>query len=500
MKKVISVFLSLLLIFQVVAVSITANAGSGEKIDYIITNPYAKVDWENYKAYKTQLHCHTTASDGFLKIKDAVRMYYDLDYDIVAFTDHGTINKGWNKNPNIVPILRALRKERTGGVDVVPLSDAEYYSYINGTAKTTNGLVRTNNDGMLDVEKGIELNMATPFADCHLTGYWSDYGQGLAGVFGDYETPVKGVKDAGGVTMLSHVGEYVYTKKDSAKHIGQLVDDYYPTKFARIFLDNPGSCVGMGINSATDAHTRCDRILYDQILAKTIPNGVTPWGFSFSDSHNDASVNDAYTMMLMPEKSQTALRECMVNGEFFSVSHYSFATELNGMREMPNCVPDVDVDAMHMNDTPMVTKLTVDEKADKIYVECKNASEITWVSDGDVILRTKVTDNKAEIDLHSDKLLNNVNLYVRFYITGEQGICYSQPMVVREKGTDFAPVYVPKTRDISTFLRKLVTFLDWTCFKFNPVVWAFKYFALGYDPIAQMNDSVKTVLENAVSS
>ena len=55
------------------------------------------------------------------------------------------------------------------------------------------------------------------------------------------------------------VGEkYVYTDKDSADHVGQKVDDYYANKFARLFLDNAGSSVGMGINSATDAHTRCD--------------------------------------------------------------------------------------------------------------------------------------------------------------------------------------------------------------------------------------------------
>ena len=52
--------------------------------------------------------------------------------------------------------------------------------------------------------------MATPKCDCHLTGYYADYGQGLAGVYGDYETPSKGVRRKGGISMLSHVGEYVY--------------------------------------------------------------------------------------------------------------------------------------------------------------------------------------------------------------------------------------------------------------------------------------------------
>ena len=69
---------------------------------------------------------------------------------------------------------------------IIPLTDEEYESYQSGTAPSAE---RTHKNGMLDVPQGIELNMATPKADCHLTGYFSDYGQGLAGVYGDYETP-----------------------------------------------------------------------------------------------------------------------------------------------------------------------------------------------------------------------------------------------------------------------------------------------------------------------
>lgn len=467
-----------LLVFQVFGL----NAFAENQVDYEITNPYKNVDWDSWQTYKTQLHCHTTASDGYLKIKEAIPMYYDLDYDIVAITDHATTNQGWDKAPQLAPLMRLIKKERTNNEPVYPLSAEEYKAYTTGTAKTTNGLVRTHSDGMLDVEKGTELNMATPVADCHLTSYWCEYGNGNAGVFGDYETPSKGVAKAGGVSMLSHVGEYVYTDKDSYDHVGQKIDEYYVNKFARIFLDNQGSSAGMGINSATDAHTRCDRILYDQILQKTIPNGVVPWGFSFSDSHNSTSMNDAYTMMVMPEKTQSALRDCMLNGEFFSVSHYSYALELNGMPEWPKSYAnrDVDVDAMSMNNTPVVTRIDVDEKTDTISVETKNATEITWVSDGNVILRTPVENNKAKIDLHSSGLLDKVNLYVRFYITGDEGICYAQPMVVKEAGTEFTPVDVPKTHDVSTRLRTLVTVVDWIFFRFNPLIWAFKYFALGY--------------------
>ena len=59
---------------------------------------------------------------------------------------------------------------------------------------------------------------------------------------------------------------------------------------------------------------------------------------------------------------------------------------------------------------------------------------------------------------------------------------------------------VPKTYDLPYFLRKLVTILDWMIFKFSPVVWAFKYFALGYDPVKQAADSVKDAVDTAADT
>lgn len=489
MKRIISLLLCLL----IVSVSLVPAASAQTQTDsqtkkFIITNPYEQVDWDSWGTYKAQLHCHTNASDGYLTIHEFVQKHYDLDYDIVALTDHGTINRGWNNEPQLVPILRFIKRERTQMADIIPLTEEEYSSYLNGTAASDS---RTHQNGMLDVPLGIELNMATPVADCHLTGYFAEYGQGLAGVYGDYETPSKGVRKKGGISMLSHVGEFVYPDKDSADHVGQPVDEYYSNKFARIFLDNAGSSVGMGINSATDAHTRCDRILYDSILQRTIPNGVVPWGFTFSDSHNERSLNDAYTMMLMENFTMEDFRSSMENGLCFGVSHYSNGVELNGMEEMPNLTEDeVMENKLYLsNDTPMVTRVTVDAQSETISIEGEHFNEITWVSNGNVIKReSNITTGSAALYLHDPDLLSDPSLYVRFYITGENGICYSQPFVLNVEGETFEPVNVPKTHDVSTFLRALVTVLDVALFRLNPIVWAFKYFALGYNPLENLCD------------
>ena len=490
-KKPLALLLSAVLLAVMCLPAIAAAA----PVHYTITSPYDQVDWDSWGAYKFQPHCHTNASDGYPTIKEFVQNHYDLDYDVVALTDHGTLNRGWNKQPDLVPLIRLVKKERTKLAEIEPLSDEEYNAVVSGTAASPS---RTHQNGMLDVPLGIELNMATPVADCHLTGYWAEYGQGLAGVFGDYETPTAGVRKAGGISMLSHVGEYVYVDKDSEKHVGQKIDEYYVNKFARLFLDNAGSSVGMGINSATDAHTRCDRILYDQILQKTIPNGVVPWGFCFSDAHSLATENDAYTMLMMPDLSLDNTRAAMVNGTSFAVSHYSLGYELNGMQEMPGYSDDLklwdDESYYFCNDTPMVTRISVDEDAGTITVEGEHFDRITWVSDCNVIKREEnITSGKATLDLNDPTLLNTPNLYVRFYITGPYGICYAQPFTILREGQTLEPVEVPATHDISTRLRTLVTVLDWLIFKWSPIVWMFKRFALGYDPLQQNVDAFKSL-------
>ena len=54
------------------------------------------------------------------------------------------------------------------------------------------------------------------------------------------------------------------------------------------------------------------------------------------------------------------------------------------------------------------------------------------------------------------------------------------------EGEEFSRVDVPETKDISTFLRSLVTYIDNIFFRYNPLIWAFKFFALGYNPIERL--------------
>ena len=53
-------------------------------------NPYEGVDWENIGYYHANFHTHTTFSDGRYDPHQAIDKYHDLNYDILALTDHDT--------------------------------------------------------------------------------------------------------------------------------------------------------------------------------------------------------------------------------------------------------------------------------------------------------------------------------------------------------------------------------------------------------------------------
>ena len=90
MKKGLCIVLCLTMLFGVMSV-----AASAAKIDYTIANPYANVDFDAVKQYKTALHTHTNVSDGDQTPKESLELHVLHGFDLVATTDHGTCNKSW---------------------------------------------------------------------------------------------------------------------------------------------------------------------------------------------------------------------------------------------------------------------------------------------------------------------------------------------------------------------------------------------------------------------
>ena len=114
-----------------------------------IINPYAGVDWDSWHHYKTNLHTHSTASDAQVDFSDMIKAYYDAGFDILAMTDHGVVNHGWNQKPRRIPVLSvsSIIKKPTW------LSNEEYGAILDGTYKN-------RGRGMTDLRYGIEINTA----------------------------------------------------------------------------------------------------------------------------------------------------------------------------------------------------------------------------------------------------------------------------------------------------------------------------------------------------
>ncbi len=466
-RKTVSLVLSAVTALSIFTVSASASSPTDKEVDFVpedvkgkynytIENPYEDVEWGEWRAYKASLHSHTNASDAVPTIAESVEKHYELGFDILAISDHAVIGVPWNEIPTTVPIYRLFKFGNTkmGAVDV--LTDERRDEILAGVG-------RYNEDGspqpMLEITGAAEINGATPINDTHINGFFmnegEEYGQARMGVYGDYETVAREVEKAGGITFLDHVGEYVGCEFDPDR----ASEPYYVNKLSNIFLTYP-SCIGMDVNSGVNNHTKYDYILWDNVLTTCIPYGRNVYGITFSDGHKIDQYNRNYTYMLMPELTEEALRTSMETGAFFSCSHYARADlgdEYNGEEY----------------ETPFVSVLDVNQDTDTISFNAENYNYVRWYSDGEIIAEG---ENLTYLDLneYEDKL----GCYVRFTLTGEGGILYSQAFPIKAEGVEYELPMVVPTYDVPKFLRGLAdtmnVILGWT-----PVMALIRYFVWG---------------------
>ena len=131
LTKAISIFMS-----AAIATSCTAlcSFAIDKDVDYKINSTYANVDWSTYKQYKTDLHSHTTGTDGTSTKKETVEKHYDHNFDILAITDHGTTDYGWD-DPSTNKAVKIAMSVRKGKLPIEVLSskgetsDGKEYTY-----------------------------------------------------------------------------------------------------------------------------------------------------------------------------------------------------------------------------------------------------------------------------------------------------------------------------------------------------------------------------------
>ncbi len=409
-RKLISVVLSVLMV-AAIALPVFAE----ETVEYTITDPYATVDWDTWGQYKAMLHAHTLYSDGEMDIKDVVEEYYAQDYDVLAITDHGVVNRGWDTKPEMLPLIGYNQYIRW----LTPMSAERY-------AEITSGADRDGR-GMLDVPMGIEMN-GVVMRKNHINGFFCGYGQGMWGIEEDYEGPVAGTEAAGGISFINHPGDFY----SAASDISRASDPKNLKVWADIFMKYK-SCVGIEVHNERDTVARYDRVIWDNLLMYTVPRGRVIWGFSNDDSHVLSTIGITADMMLMPENTVENLRTAMENGTFFACSIYS-GVELGD-------------DFTGTGDYAKVTRIDVDEANDTITATIESTTDYTveWVADGEVI----ATGDSINLREYSDE----IGSYVRFQIKNEGGIVLSQPFVCDDGNMDACMIYYPEEPEVHPIVK-----------------------------------------------
>lgn len=448
-KRIMAFLLSAVMVFSV---SVTACAA--EERDYKVGNPYENVNFSAVKQYKADLHSHTTFSDGGETLPAMVERHYELGFDILAITDHGTVSRGYTTQEHNDPI-KLVSWVKNGDVykdvlsrwgltsakkiyRVYTVAGDEYYSEVGDR-------------GMLRVPYGIEQN-PTSFNNAHVNTWFADYGDGVLGGTSDYLTPISAVDELGGLSVINHPGEYTGARDEDcladAYNVSDPLYGYKISKFANILTTYP-SCIGIDINSKGDSRTRYDRKLWDILLERVVPQGRNVFAIASTDAHNLNIVDSGYTLMLMKENTSAALKNCLAGGEFFAASKYvgcveeleRFSAELKeavGTADALKLAAVIDEDleegekfyADEDSIAPKITNITVDEKKDTISLVTKGAVLVHWIADGEVIH----VGNRIDLDDYSDK----IGSYVRAEVLGEGGILYTQAFTLEYEGAPAA--------------------------------------------------------------
>ncbi len=460
MKKFISILLCVSLVFTM---GITAFAETG--VVYTITNPYDDVDWDSVNRYKADLHSHTNASDGDNTLAEMVQRHYELGFDIVAISDHGTVSYSWT-NKDVAPAVKLFCMIKEGKSNIVPLASSGTAANGNSyTVTTVNGDDYYSEEGgkaMLRVPFANENN-PTSFNNAHVNSWFADYGHNVLGGTSDYATPIAGVDDLGGLSVINHPGEYsnardelytadAYNKADSSYK-------YTIDKFENLLLDYD-SCIGIDINSKGDYRTRFDRKLWDTMLTDVAPTGRNIYAIASTDAHNLDIVDSGYVVVLMNENTSAELKNSLSSGNFFAQSCYTGnldeikaysagllasddATAQKVGAEMAQAAAAIENEIATDKDQGTkyrfsedgvcaeITNISVDKADNEITIDGNDMLYVRWISDG------KQVAEGTSIDLDECK---GIGSYVRAEIISEGAVTYTQPFLLNYDGMPEANV------------------------------------------------------------
>lgn len=376
---------------------VSAEERSGV-LDFTIDSPYASVDWGTYGQYKADFHAHSNESDGSPQPYETIEEHYRKGYDILALTDHNVCNTTWN------------RKDDPTGKDREYLTDQRLSEITYGTDRDNRGMVAIMNSD----EQSVSDHLNTFF-----TPFNNEQGATL-------ESNIAKTQELGGICHINHPGRYTGGKKTSGT-AGEEASNNPETikKYTDLFMKYD-AVVGMEIINKLDGDSYSDRILWDNILKETMPEGRFVWGFSNDDTHSTAATGHSYNMMLLPSNNPENVRKSMENGTFYASAKVA--------KREGYTITDLSV----INDyqPPIITNIQVDNDEDTITIDGEYYNQVEWIADGKVI----ATGNTIDLNDHEGE----INSYVRAQLKGNEGISFTQPFGVTTANSGNAAVETDK--------------------------------------------------------
>ncbi len=447
----------------VLAGSAAVCFSSAAQDSFTITNPYSDINWSSVNQYKTALHTHTNASDGGITLRQSLERHYETGFDIVAITDHGTVDYGWKEKPSSAFMHTALKIVGRNKGELDYLGDSGTFEKGMSYTMTTRGdddyLITGDGREIMRIPYGIEQNAIS--VNAHVNSWFADFHRNIPN---DYQDAVRGVEKKGGLCVINHPGEYSNARYElyqkDAYNLNNASYKYLFQKFYGI-IDKYDSCIGIDINSKGDDRTRYERKLWDLMLAKAAESGKTVLAIASSDAHQLDKIDTGSTFVLAQEKTSAALKSALKKGEFFPYStcicNYDELVQIAaGIKdiygetelytELCEIIAKYDAERDKLAKTgkrsnvgerykaidddgyfnrgarPMIKSITVDDSRNTIRIDSKDALLVRWISDGKVISTAKAGKSIIDLDDYADELGG----YVRAEVFGEGGIIYTQ--------------------------------------------------------------------------
>ena len=360
----------------------------GQNIVPIISNnPYTDIDWATVNQYKSNFHTHTTqsndASDGFTTAY-VVDKYHAAGYKILSLTDHDYNPYPWELFPQYMTTVPARNPDALGML-AVPGNELSKDN-TNSWSERTGGQFNHHND--------------------FFTGR---QGQEFASLQESYAYTYA----LGGMQIINHPGQYwsidnTYseTQKDG------------PGWHANNFQTFP-SLIGLEVYNQGNRRPN-DRILWDQILQRTMP-GRSVYGYSCDDAHNNDQLFRNYNFMLMEDLTTDELKDAMRKGESY------FCYEPAGTGE---------------GKAPRISAIHVDETNKTITIEANGL--VHWIYATDKTSSAASSARSTVVGIGNTFCYDGYQgSYVRAFITNVFGETCTQPIsFVDEKTVDVEDVQV----------------------------------------------------------